>query len=374
VRRSVKYGLYGAVLAGVTSVATAAFAASGPDSKSVHLLVDGVPTTVQTSAAHVSDVLSAEGYAVHSHDLLAPAADSTIHNGQTIVFKRGRQLHLTINGETTNVWTTEPTVSQALSVLGIAPADFVSVSRSKRLPLGPTAIVLRTPKHVVVVHDHKRSKLMTTDATVGQVLSDLNINLRKHDRLSPRMKAPIADGMRIVVKRVSIKHVTKTESIPYSIVHRSDSSMYQGNSSVITSGVEGAKRLVYSVVYVDGKWTGRTLLRSAVLRQPTSEIERVGTKQRPVVHHTAPPPPAASSSGLNWDAVAACESGGDWSINTGNGFYGGLQFTISTWDAYGGQAYAPRADLASREDQIAVAERVYAGQGAGAWPVCGANL
>jgi uncharacterized protein YabE (DUF348 family) len=372
VRRSVKYGLYGAVLAGVTSVATAAFAASGPDSKSVHLLVDGVPTTVQTTAANVSDVLSAQGYAVHSHDLLAPAADTTIHNGQTIVFKRGRQLHLTINGEKTNVWTTEPTVSQALSVLGIAPADFVSVSRSKRLPLGATAIVLRTPKHVVVVHDHKRSKLVTTDATVGQVLSDLNINLRKHDRLSPRMKAPVADGMRIVVKRVGIKRVTKTESIPYSVIHRSDSSMYQGNSSVVTSGVEGAKRLVYSVVYVDGKWSGRTLLSSAVVREPTSEIERVGTKQRPVVH-TAPPP-AASSSGLNWDAVAACESGGDWSINTGNGFYGGLQFTISTWDAYGGQAYAPRADLASREDQIAVAERVYAGQGAGAWPVCGANL
>ena len=240
--------------------------------------------TVQTTGAHVSDVLSAEGYAVHSHDLLAPAADTTIHNGQTIVFKRGRQLHLTINGEKTNVWTTEPTVSQALSVLGIAPADFVSVSRSKRLPLSPTAIVLRTPKHVVVVHDHKRSKLVTTDATVGQVLSDLNINLRKHDRLSPRMKAPVADGMRIVVKRVGIKRVTKTESIPYSVIHRSDSSMYQGNSSVVTSGVEGAKRLVYSVVYVDGKWSGRTLLSSAVLREPRSEIERVGTKQRPVVH------------------------------------------------------------------------------------------
>jgi uncharacterized protein YabE (DUF348 family) len=373
VRRSVKYGLYGAVLAGVTSVATAAFAASGPESKSVHLLVDGKPMTVQTTGAHVSDVLGAEGYAVHSHDLLAPAADTTIHNGQTIVFKRGRQLHLTINGENTNVWTTEPTVAQALSVLGIAPADFVSVSRSKRLPLSPTAIVLRTPKHVTVVHDHKRSKLVTTDATVGQVLSDLNINLRKHDRLSPRMKAPVADGMRIVVKRVGIKHVTKTESIPYSVVHRSDSSMYQGNSSVVTSGVEGAKRLVYSVVYVDGKWSGRTLLSSAVLRQPQTEIERVGTKQRPVVHTTPSPPPVTSGS-HNWDAVAACESGGDWSINTGNGFYGGLQFTISTWDAYGGQAYAPRADLASRDAQISVAERVLASQGSGAWPVCGANL
>jgi uncharacterized protein YabE (DUF348 family) len=371
VRRSVKYGLYGAVLAGVTSVATAALAATGPESKSVHLLVDGMPKTVQTTGANVSDVLTAEGYSLHSHDLLAPAADTTIHNGQTIVYKRGRQLHLTINGEKTDVWTTEPTVSQALAVLGIAPADFVSVSRSKRLPLSATSIVLRTPKHVTVVHDHKRNKLVTTDATVGQVLDDLNIKLRKHDRLSPRMKAPVADGMRIVVKRVGIMRVTKTEAIPYNVVHRSDSSMYQGHSSVVRGGAEGAKRLVYSVVYIDGKWSGRTLLDSTVLRQPRTEIERVGTKQRPVVH-TAPAP--VTSGSHNWDAVAACESGGDWSINTGNGFYGGLQFTISTWDAYGGQSYAPRADLASRDAQISVAERVLAAQGPGAWPVCGANL
>jgi murein DD-endopeptidase MepM/ murein hydrolase activator NlpD len=75
-----------------------------------------------------------------------------------------------------------------------------------------------------------------------------------------------------------------------------------------------------------------------------------------------------------WDAVAACESGGNWSINTGNGFYGGLQFTQSTWEAFGGLDYAPRADLATEAQQIAVAEKTLAGQGPGAWPVCGGPL
>ena len=75
-----------------------------------------------------------------------------------------------------------------------------------------------------------------------------------------------------------------------------------------------------------------------------------------------------------WDRVAACESGGNWSINTGNGYYGGLQFSSSTWLAYGGGAYAPRADLAAKSQQIAVAEKVLAAQGPGAWPVCGRNL
>lgn len=83
--------------------------------------------------------------------------------------------------------------------------------------------------------------------------------------------------------------------------------------------------------------------------------------------------PAAADSGVNWDAIAQCESSGDWHINTGNGYYGGLQFAQGTWAGYGGTKYAPRADLASRSEQIAIAEKVLDGQGIGAWPVCGAR-
>jgi nucleoid-associated protein YgaU len=83
---------------------------------------------------------------------------------------------------------------------------------------------------------------------------------------------------------------------------------------------------------------------------------------------------ASAASGSTWDALAQCESGGDWHINTGNGYYGGVQFDASTWRAYGGGAYAPRADLASREQQIAIAEKTLAAQGWGAWPACSAKL
>lgn len=80
---------------------------------------------------------------------------------------------------------------------------------------------------------------------------------------------------------------------------------------------------------------------------------------------------ASAATVSTWDKVAECESSGTWSINTGNGYYGGLQFSQSTWAAYGGTRYAPRADLASKAQQILVAEKVLAGQGPGAWPVCG---
>jgi hypothetical protein len=76
----------------------------------------------------------------------------------------------------------------------------------------------------------------------------------------------------------------------------------------------------------------------------------------------------ANADSVNWDAVATCESGGNWSINTGNGYHGGLQFTIGTWRANGG---AGMPEHASREEQIRVAENVKASQGIGAWPVCG---
>ncbi|MEV6951889.1 transglycosylase family protein [Streptomyces sp. NPDC051183] len=98
----------------------------------------------------------------------------------------------------------------------------------------------------------------------------------------------------------------------------------------------------------------------------------------------APPPPSPGSPGVSarhtgdcgpdgqwpWDCVADCESGGRWAVNTGNGFYGGLQFWQPTWEEHGGLAYARRADLASREQQIRVAEELLGKQGWEAWPVC----
>ncbi|WDV52247.1 transglycosylase family protein [Streptomyces coeruleorubidus] len=83
---------------------------------------------------------------------------------------------------------------------------------------------------------------------------------------------------------------------------------------------------------------------------------------------------ASAATASEWDTVAQCESGGNWSINTGNGYYGGLQFSASTWSGYGGTKYASTADQATKAQQIEIAEKVLASQGKGAWPVCGKGL
>jgi len=104
----------------------------------------------------------------------------------------------------------------------------------------------------------------------------------------------------------------------------------------------------------------------------TTVPSKPADKKTTATPHSPPQAPAtAPDREVVWDKVAQCESGNRWNINTGNGFSGGLQFTPSTWKEYGGTQHAPAAYKASKAEQIAIAEQVYIGQGAGAWPVCG---
>jgi uncharacterized protein YabE (DUF348 family) len=364
VRRSIKYGLYGAVLAGVVG-GTAAFATAA-NGTPVTLVVDGKTKKIETSASDVAGALKAAGYRVGPHDLVAPSPHSHLKDGTKIVLKQGRLLHLVVDGQPKDVWTTAPTVSDALSALGYPTSDFVSVSRSKRLPLTATDIELRTPKNITLIHDHKTQKVVTTAPDVQQLLDELNIPVGAEDRLQPAPATALQPGLVVKLQRVVVKEVTKTVSVDYDVVKRHDHSMYEGKTKVVKGGHEGTAKLTYKLLYLDGKLANKSLVHRVVTQAPTTQVERVGTKNRPA--------PAASGNGLNWDAVAACESGGNWHINTGNGFYGGLQFDYGTWLSNGGGAYAPRADLASREEQIAIATKVYNARGSSPWPVCGANL
>jgi len=361
-RRSVKYGLSGAVIAGVV-VATAAFASDS--GTPVTLVVDGQTQHIKTTASSVKGALNGVGYKINSHDIVAPAASSSVKSGETIVFKRGRLLHLVVDGVKKDVWTTAPTVSSALAALGYSQAEFVSVSRSTRLPLSATSLTLRGPKAVKVVHDHKTSAVTTTAGTVAQVLAQLGIKLGAHDTVVPAAATPVTNGLAIAVHRVVVKRDTFIAAVGYSTIKHYDSSMYTDQVHVTTAGVNGSARVTANDTFVDGKFTHRVVLTKTTLTAPKSKVETVGTKHRPV---------PTSTGGLNWDAVAQCESGGNWHINTGNGFYGGLQFDYGTWLSNGGGAYAPRADLATREEQIAVANHLYARRGSSPWPVCGSRL
>ena len=141
---------------------------------------------------------------------------------------------------------------------------------------------------------------------------------------------------------------------------------FEGQTQVVTAGRAGSKKVVRENTYVDGKLDSSTVLSQKVLTQPVDAVVRVGTKPAPSAGDT-------SGAGINlaneamWDRIAQCESGGNWHINTGNGYYGGLQFATASWLAMGGDDFAPRADLASRAEQITVANRYYAQAGLSPW-------
>jgi hypothetical protein len=113
-----------------------------------------------------------------------------------------------------------------------------------------------------------------------------------------------------------------------------------------------------------------SLIRTTTARRITGSVVTAGAAAAMILSGSGS---ASAATGSNWSAVAACESGGNWATNTGNGYYGGLQFTQQTWAAFGGTAHAPSAHQASQAEQIAVAEKVLDAQGAGAWGSCGAK-
>ena len=379
-RRSVKTGLYGLVIAGVIGGSVAW--AHSPAQKTIALQIDGHDQQVHTSAGKVSGALAAAGVRVGSHDIVAPDLNSAIADHGTIVVRRGHLLHLTVDGISRDVWVNADSVSEALSQLGYNSASLVSVSRSMRLDRGVTNLSIDSPKQVTFLLDGKRMVVHSAGPTVQDAISASMIFLGPHDRISVPATSKLRDDQVIRISRVKYATAAVTVAVPFATVTQSDANSYVGTSTVVTSGKPGAKRITYQLVYVDGHLAGKIPVSSTVLSQPEDQVVKAGSKPQPTQSSSssgsgsgsggATPPP--NTSGLNWDAVAQCESGGNWHINTGNGFYGGLQFDYGTWLSNGGGAYAPRADLATREQQIAVANRLYAARGSSPWPVCGQRL
>ncbi len=282
-RRSLKYGLYAAVLAGVVG-ATVAWV--GVD-KTVTVEVDGQTRQVHTVSGNVRGTLAAAGYTIGAHDLVAPAPDAQIGNGARIVLKRGRLLHLSLDGVQRDLWVTDPTVSAAMLDLGFPTASFTSVSRDKRLPLTPTDIAVLAPKSVTVVAGGKTQTVSTTDPTVADLLADLGITYGPSDSISPSIQSSLTDGGTVTVQTVTTGQVTTTVPLPFTVTQNKDATLATGATTVVTAGKAGTQQVTYAVVYVDGVATGQTILSSTVLTPPTNQVVNVGTKPAaPVV--TAP--------------------------------------------------------------------------------------
>ena len=335
--------------------------------KTVTLSVDGLPMTVSTMKSRVIDVVRENGFAVGEHDDLYPGANQLVHQSDTIVLRRGRPLQVSIDGQPSKqVWTTALTVDEALKQLSMSDAAPAAASRVSRLPLAGMALPVVSAKHVHINDGGVASDQRLAAPTVGQLLAAAGAPLQQDDKVVPPASTPVIEGMQIVVTRIRVHNVAARMPLPAPLRRIQDPTMNISRHVVEDPGTPGTQDVTFAVSTVNGVETGRRLVAHDVVTPARPSVQRVGAKPGTQV------PPVSNSA--TWDALASCESSGNWAINTGNGFYGGVQFNQNTWERHGGLRYAPRADLATREEQIAIAEVTRARQGWGAWPVCSARV
>jgi resuscitation-promoting factor RpfB len=338
--------------------------------KTVTVEVDGTPRSVRTYARSVAGVLDEAGVDVGAHDLVAPGPDAGISDGARVVVRRGRQVQVTVNGRLRTVWVTALSVDEALAQLGVRQAAnaFVSASRSRRIPLDGLAFEVRTPATVRVLADGKEREVVTTAATVGDVLAQARLTLAKTDTVTPALDTYPADGTAVRVTRVRGASARETFAIPFRTERRSDASLFKGSTRTLVAGQSGLREKVYELTVVDGKVRSRRLVRDRVVRQPRTKVVLVGTKPRPVYMGTD----TSRVDHLNWRALARCESGGNPRAVGGGGRYFGLyQFMLSTWRSVGGRGNPIDASSA---EQTYRAKLLYMRRGSSPWGYCGSRL
>jgi uncharacterized protein YabE (DUF348 family) len=230
-------------------------------------------------------------------------------------------------------------------------------------------LTITTPKDIVLVSDGQERVVSTTAATAGDLLAEQGIALSETDRTSLYLTQGLLNRMRLQVYRVQVSEVSESVAVQPERVETPDPNAFKGDETVTARGVAGEKVTVYRVTVVDGVETAREELSSQVTREPVAQQVAVGTKDRPT---TSPSANSPSADGLNWAALAKCESGGRPNAVSSTGAYRGLyQFSMGTWAAVGGSG-DPAA--ASPDEQTYRAQILYQRSGAGQWPHCGPRL
>jgi uncharacterized protein YabE (DUF348 family) len=331
--------------------------------KTVTLSVDGAPLTVTTMKSRVIDIVQENGFQVGDRDDLIPAGDQTVQDAETIVLKRSRPVEVSLDGQgSKRMWTTAATVDEALAQLRMTDTAPAAASRGTRLPLAGMALPVVSAKTVQINDGGVVSTVHLAAPNVAGMLAAAGVPLDRSDQVVPAASSPVIAGMQIQVTRIRMDKVTERLPLQPNAQRIDDVTMNMSRQVVEDPGTPGLQDVTFAVAKVNGVETGRLPVANVVLAPARDSVLRVGAKPGTEV------PPV--TNGAIWDAVSRCEAGGNWSINTGNGYYGGVQFDQNTWERQGGLRYAARADLATREEQIAIAEITRARQGWGAWPVC----
>ncbi|WKX74396.1 resuscitation-promoting factor [Streptomyces sp. XD-27] len=333
--------------------------------RAVTLDVDGTRRTLHTYADDVAELLTEEGLAVGAHDVVEPGPARPLAGGDEVVLRHGRPLTLTLDGERRRVWTTARTVAEALDELGVRVAGaYLSLPRETPVPRHGLTFAVRTARRVTFMADGREHTVVTNAATVRDAVREAGLTLHGEDTTSVPGDSFPRDGQTVSVLRITGTTEYREVAVPFRTVRRPDPTVFRGTEVVTRTGAPGVERIAYEVRTVNGVRQRPRRTGTETLRSPVDRVVRFGTRPLPTS--------VAGADGLDWDAMARCESGGRPDAVDASGTYGGLyQLDAHTWRDLGGQG---RPQDAPAAEQTYRAKKLYVQRGASPWPGCGRKL
>ena len=364
-----------AATGGMLAVLVVGGAVVATNHKDVTLDVNGEIMQASAMSGDIRGLLEDNDVDVADRDMITPGLDEKVEDNGTVTVRSARQVAVTVDGQLKDVDTTSLTVADLLSELGYGEnAAALSEGTGTQIPVDGMELNITTPRDFTLNDGNpgeEPARLSLAAATVGEALELRGTPLGEDDVVTPSADTPLTPGTHIEVHRVTTDEVTEERPFDPPVTVKEDPDKPEGEEEVVEEGSTGLEKVTFKVTTTNGDETGRDVVDRTELEPATERVVVRGTKKASSGSSASA---AAVAGGSVWDELVQCEATGDWSANTGNGFSGGLQFTPSTWAAYGGTEYAPEAHMASREQQIAVAEKVQAAQGWGAWPACTSKM
>lgn len=357
-------------------VAGTAAAAVGTSYRHVTVEVDGVTHDVSGFFTTAGDALSTAGVSVGAHDLVAPASDQRVASGDTVVVRTATEYDVTVDGNQTTAWSTAPSISGVLAALP-ASASSMAADRSYTRAEMPVA---ETGETIHVIADGTTTDIVASSSEgTTAILEKAGVSAGPIDRVTLENK----DGETTLrVARVVRGTVSTTTEIPYETEEREDAEAEEGTEKTVQEGVAGSEVTEAYQETIDGNVTVSAVL-STTRTEPTKRVVSKGTKAKKTENTPASSSSGVASSGSSssgssaaapaavsgddaaiWAAIAQCESGGNPSINTGNGYYGMYQFSLPTWRSVGGSGLPSDASI---EEQTMRARMLQQRSGWGQW-------
>ncbi len=366
-RRRLPLPVAAAALAGI--LAATAGGTAFAMGESVVLDTDGRERTVHTFGGTVQDVLDSAGVTLEEGDAVAPPPGTAIGSGDRVLVRSARELTVELDGHGFSRSVNALTLGEALRQIGFDP-EGVELSAGPETPVpeeGLTVTAERAPR-MVVMYDTVRTETRTTGETVADVLEAAGVVPGEHDVVTPAPDEPAVPDMVVEILPVLGEPVTEEVVIEADTVEENNPDLPEGERSVVIEPEDGLREVTTATVLRGGREVEHTL-REEVVTEPVEGLVEVGTGAS---GDDAPP---AGGAGLNWQALARCESGGDpGAVNSAGGYYGLYQFSTTSWASVGGSGLPSDASPA---EQTRRAQQLYdsvGGDWRSQWPHCGTHL